>query len=89
MANNIVHFDLAADDVERARRFYESVFGWRFEPFGPPDFYMIFTGSDEDPGIHGSVSKRQGPLLGGGRSGCRPPLLSLPPPEARAFFSRA
>ena len=67
MANNIVHFDLAADDVERARNFYTSVFGWRFEPFGPPDFYTIFTGSPDDPGIHGSVSKRQGPLLGGGR----------------------
>ena len=59
MANNIAHFDVPADDVERARRFYERVFGWRFEPFGPPDFYMIHTGSGADPGIHGSVSKRR------------------------------
>jgi predicted enzyme related to lactoylglutathione lyase len=62
MANNIAHFDIAADDVERARLFYERVFGWRFEPFGPPDFYLIHTGPTADPGIHGSVSKRRVPL---------------------------
>lgn len=70
MPNNIHHFDVPADDVERARRFYERVFGWRFEPWGPPDFYMIHTGTDADPGIHGSLSKRHEPLSGkGGRSG--------------------
>ncbi len=58
MANNIAHFDIHADDVERARRFYERVFSWRFEAWGPPDFYLIHTGTDDDPGIHGSLSKR-------------------------------
>lgn len=69
MPNNIAHFDVAADDVERARRFYERVFGWRFEAWGPPDFYLIHTGTGEDPGIHGSVSKRNEPVVGRGRSG--------------------
>jgi predicted enzyme related to lactoylglutathione lyase len=69
MPNNIAHFDVGADDVERARRFYERVFGWRFEPFGPPDFYVIHTGSAQDPGIHGSVSKRHEPVVGRGRRG--------------------
>jgi len=67
--NNIAHFDISADDVERARWFYERVFGWRFEPWGPPDFYMIHTGPPEDPGIHGSVSKRAEPVVGHGRLG--------------------
>ena len=31
VANDVQHFAVAADDVERARRFYEAVFGWRFE----------------------------------------------------------
>ena len=69
MPNNIAHFDLQADDVERARRFYERVFGWRFEAWGPPDFYLIHTGPPEDPGIHGSVSKRLEPVTGKGRIG--------------------
>jgi predicted enzyme related to lactoylglutathione lyase len=67
--HNIAHFDIAADDVERARRFYERVFGWRFEAWGPPDFYMVHTGTDDDPGIHGSVSKRHEPVVGRGRTG--------------------
>ncbi len=67
--HNIAHFDIQADDVERARRFYERVFGWRFEAWGPPDFYLIHTGSEDDPGIHGSVSKRLEPVVGRGRIG--------------------
>lgn len=62
MANNVVHFQVLADDLARCRRFYERVFGWQFRPWGPPDFYMIQTGPDADPGIHGSLSKRHHPL---------------------------
>jgi hypothetical protein len=68
MPNPIAHFDIQADDVERARRFYEAVFGWRFEAWGPPDFYLIQTGGS--PGeIHGSLSKREEPVTGKGRAG--------------------
>lgn len=69
MTNNIAHFDIGANDVERARRFYERVFGWRFEAWGPPDFYLIHTGPTADPGIHGSVSKRTEPVVGRGHVG--------------------
>ena len=34
------HFAINADDVPRARAFYERVFGWEFTPWGPPDFYQ-------------------------------------------------
>jgi predicted enzyme related to lactoylglutathione lyase len=37
MPNNIAHFAIDADNVPRARRFYEAVFGWRFTPWGPPE----------------------------------------------------
>jgi predicted enzyme related to lactoylglutathione lyase len=58
VAKNIAHFDVQADDVARARKFYERVFEWRFTPWGPPDFFMIATGSETDPGIHGAVHDR-------------------------------
>jgi predicted enzyme related to lactoylglutathione lyase len=32
VANDIRHFAINADDLARARRFYERVFGWKFEP---------------------------------------------------------
>jgi predicted enzyme related to lactoylglutathione lyase len=70
MPNNIAHFDIPADDVERARRFYERVFGWRFETWGPPDYYLIHTGrGDGDPAIHGAVTRRNQPVVGTGRTG--------------------
>lgn len=34
-------FAINADDVPRARDFYQKVFDWTFEPWGPPNFYRI------------------------------------------------
>jgi uncharacterized protein len=56
---NVSHFAINADDLPRARRFYERVFGWRFEAWGPPGFFMIATGNKSDPGIHGSLQQRR------------------------------
>lgn len=41
---SVRHFAINADDLPRARRFYERVFGWTFEPWGPPGFFQIVTG---------------------------------------------
>lgn len=36
-----VHFDLTADNPERAIKFYETVFGWKFQNWdGPMEYYM-------------------------------------------------
>jgi predicted enzyme related to lactoylglutathione lyase len=61
MANSVAHFEIFASDVERARKFYERVFGWRFEVAGPPGLYLIVTGPESDPGLtHGLLAKRSG-----------------------------
>jgi predicted enzyme related to lactoylglutathione lyase len=65
MAANLHHFSINADDVEEARRFYETVFGWEFEAWGPPEFYVVRTG---DGGIEGSVQRRR-ELVAGERIG--------------------
>ena len=59
MPNNLASFAIHADDVQRCRRFYEAVFGWRFQPWGPPDFYLVHTGDARAPGIQGLLHKRQ------------------------------
>lgn len=57
--NSIVHFEIDAEDIERISAFYEDVFGWRFSKWeGLMDYYLINTGSKEDPGIGGAVMKR-------------------------------
>jgi predicted enzyme related to lactoylglutathione lyase len=66
MANNLSFFSIHVDDIARARAFYEGVFGWRFEPWGPPGFYLIQTGDERSPGILGSMSGRREPVTGTG-----------------------
>ncbi len=53
------HFAINADDVNRARRFYEAVLGWQFTPWGPPDFFKITTASCQQPGPLGVLQKRR------------------------------
>jgi predicted enzyme related to lactoylglutathione lyase len=66
MPNNITHFAIEADDLPRARRFYEDVFGWQFTPWGPPDFLQIRTGTKDDPGVLGALQRRDDPVGDGG-----------------------
>lgn len=59
----VVHFEISADEPERAVRFYTDVFGWKTEKWGgPKDYWLITTGADEQPGINGGVFKREGPV---------------------------
>lgn len=50
------HFAINADDLPRAKRFYESVFGWRFDPWGPPGFYQIHNAG---AGVIGALQERR------------------------------
>src|SRR6266704_2530092 len=57
---NLYHFAINADDVARARRFYERALGWKFSAWGPPNFYMIETNAKgEAPGVRGSLQGRR------------------------------
>jgi predicted enzyme related to lactoylglutathione lyase len=69
MPANLASFALHVDDVDRARAFYEHVFGWSFEPWGPPGFYLIHTGDEASPGIQGVMHRRQVPRTGTGLNG--------------------
>lgn len=59
----IVHFDLLAEDLERAKTFYSSLFGWNFEPApGWTDFYLITTAdADGSPGVGGGMGAQGAP----------------------------
>jgi len=72
MPANLQSFAIHVDDTDRARAFYEAVFGWKFEPWGPPDFYLIHTGTPDDPGVHGLMHRRQVPRTGTGLNGVEP-----------------
>ena len=58
MPSNLVFFAVHADDLPRARSFYETVFGWKFQAWGPPGFFLIATGDKNDPGVMGALQQR-------------------------------
>ncbi len=62
MNNRVIHFEVQADDVERAKTFYEKALGWKIEKAmskddgGMMDYWMIDTG--KGPGIGGGLYQR-------------------------------
>ncbi len=59
----IVHFDVAADDPTRAKKFYEGLFGWKMDnPPGMTDYYLIETQDlNGESGVGGGLGKRGEP----------------------------
>jgi uncharacterized protein len=63
----IQHFEMPADDVDRAQKFYKDVFGWNMQKWSNPENhdkdYYYFETKDENgnTGIGGGMMKRQSP----------------------------
>lgn len=72
--NRVTHFEIHADDMERAMKFYGDAFGWQFQQMGPEfgNYVLIMTGPGPDEiaagnvtmenvGINGGMTPRKGP----------------------------
>ena len=60
--SRVLHFEIHAEDPERAAAFYHGVFGWEIKKWeGPMDYWMVMTGKEGEMGINGGIVKRQGP----------------------------
>lgn len=56
----VIHFEIPADDPERAVDFYKKVFGWKIEKWeGPMDYWLITTGEEDEPGINGAIMPKE------------------------------
>ncbi len=68
--SRVVHFEIQADDVERAKAFYSATFGWTYEDYGQfvgGTYWGITTGPDDAPGINGGLLPRPAPTGGPGQ----------------------
>ncbi len=54
----IVHFEIPADDPERAAAFYGKAFGWAVANWAGEDYWLCTTGPDSEPGIDGALTRR-------------------------------
>ena len=55
----VAHFAINSDDDAATRAFYEAVFGWQFQPWGPPSFFRIALADGADPGPRGALQARR------------------------------
>lgn len=63
MANRVVHFEIEATDVERAKKFYTEAFGWEMQQMGKElgNYVVVRTGPEKEPGgINGGIFKNPG-----------------------------
>lgn len=59
--SRVVHFEIQADDPQRAMRFYADVFGWQFQDYGEvtgSPYWGVITGPEDQPGINGGLLGR-------------------------------
>ena len=60
--SRVVHFEIPANDPERAANFYRKAFGWKIEKWpGPMDYWLVITGAEGTPGINGGLLRKQAP----------------------------
>ena len=57
--STVVHFEIPADNVERAKEFYTKLFGWDIKEISGMDYWMVTT-SGKCP-VNGGMMKRQAP----------------------------
>lgn len=63
--SRVIHFELPADNPDRAVEFYKKVFGWQIQKWpGPTDYWLVNTGAEGEPGINGGILRRQHPGAG-------------------------
>ena len=60
MPNRVVHFEIQAENPERAIKFYQDTFSWKFEKWGENQYWMIMTAEKDskEPGINGGLLPR-------------------------------
>jgi hypothetical protein len=70
MDHTVVHFEIPADNPERATRFYRELFGWEIQKMdfpGGPEYWTVSTvptdgkGQPVRPGVNGGLTRRQHP----------------------------
>ncbi len=68
MKNRVVHFEIQAENPERAIKFYKDVFGWEF-PKWMDNYWGVMTAEKEskEPGINGGLLPRPCPAPANGQ----------------------
>ncbi len=56
-----IHFEIHAENAQRAIEFYTKMFAWEFSQWGTEPYWLVKTGEKGTPGIDGGLMPRRGP----------------------------
>ena len=54
----VIHFEIPAENTERAVNFYRRAFGWKIEKYGSMNYWLVTTGEDTESGINGAIAEK-------------------------------
>ena len=75
MDHTIVHFEIPANDIEKLKKFYSDLFGWKIEKYpGPSEYYSLQTVPVDDKGM---------PMRPGVNGGLYPKKAAAMPDQAK------
>jgi hypothetical protein len=63
--HTIIHFEIPANDVEKMKKFYSDLFGWKIEKLPTMEYYSVTTvpmdekGNLLRPGVNGGLYKKE------------------------------
>ncbi len=80
------YFDFTVNNLKDAKKFFENVFGWRFEEFPMQyEYYRISTGASDEVGIDGGIGEVKDTSITGGK-----PLtqVTIPVPNIDDFIEK-
>ena len=67
--DKVEHFEIPADDLARAKRFYSTVFGWKMNEFPEMEYVIVGTVESDENGMpketgamNGGMLERQDPV---------------------------
>ncbi len=63
MAGNLVHFEFPADDANRAKEFFGSLFGWGWQTAEGPVEYHQTDGAEPGGAVYPSQAGERGPVV--------------------------
>ena len=73
--NKAVHFEIPYDDEERAKKFYQDVFGWQINKFPDMDYNIAITGPSDEQGRPNEAGSINGGLLPKDPTGSHPVIV--------------
>jgi predicted enzyme related to lactoylglutathione lyase len=56
----VIHFEIIAQQADRAINFYKNVFGWKIANLGDIKYWPATTGEEDEPGINGAIAQSKG-----------------------------